>query len=687
MTLTFTDKQREAIEAPFDRSLAITGPNRSGKSTALAARAERFARETGCSPFYAPHPSALVELAHIALNEAGYAVRIVDEIAARRLFTRCAQPLFDLTWELLEDRDVDPEVAALRSPDRFTEAAYRLLRKLRDAAIDPATFLTRSLAGATEFYANPPNLAHAELILATKDAYRDSLAATNDELQRQYRREIDLAKILAGLFETYVEAVDEEPALAPSDAIARAIGVLEKSPHIAAALRERFSHAFVDEIQEATPAQRRLLEAIYGATLPGLTVAGDVRAATSTFRGSRPEIALGKLAVTIELPPLAHETPAFALHRAKTTADEANHIAAYIRDLLGRGVAPGDIAMLFRSSADVHCYTDVLLDRDIPVAVGGDLNIFSDRRALDALALLWNVWDPFRHEWMLRTLAGRALALCDASVATLCSDPPDPQRPLFVVDDEPAPTARSSRWDPKRDVRLGWNVLRGDQDPQLNESARARVARFRELRAHWIAAMIDAPFDTFVRTVWAQGLAVDGTPGSARALAQQHVLQVLLDRLCVLHAARPEATLGDLLDDIAERAEEDDEFCAPPSDTRFVSALSIDAARGRSFAHVIVPDARPGSFPRWYVPDAFLWSPKYGMIPRENVGDAQAARTAKFSYYLHVSKARDAYNAQERRAFEYALSRAHSSVLVTASGSATRGITAPEFLEELRTRR
>jgi hypothetical protein len=48
------------------------------------------------------------------------------------------------------------------------------------------------------------------------------------------------------------------------------------------------------------------------------------------------------------------------------------------------------------------------------------------------------------------------------------------------------------------------------------------------------------------------------------------------------------------------------------------------------------------------------------------------------------SKASQRYNQGERRAFDYALSRARHDALVTASGTPTRGLTAPEFLEELR---
>lgn len=686
MTVDLRGEQREAIDAGFEASLEIAGPSRSGKTTALRARARRYEDECGRPLLFANHPCELVALARATLDAANTPVRIVDEMEARRAFARCAQPLLDLSWPELQKGSIDPEVAALRMPQRFLEAAYRMIRKLRDANIDPQTFLDRSLAGATDFYAKPPNFAHSALIAATKDAYRDSLDVTPQELQRQYRREIDLVKILHRLYADYVASTHASEALCESDAVALALERLRERPGLADLVRERFAHVFVDEMQEATPAQRALLDAIYGTPLQSVSFAGDAKAATSRFRGSRPDIALAGAAHTVRLTHVA-DKPAISMHRAKTQSEEAAFVAARIHEEIERGVPADEIAVLFRSSGDVQIYLDALLDRDIPAAAAGDVNVFADRRALDAIALLWNVWDPFRHEWLLRTLSAKAMAFADASIAVLCADPPSPQAPLFALDLEQAPTARTSRWDPKRDVRLGWNVLRGEADVSLNEGARERIARFRKLRDGWTSAMTALPLAAFVRKVWSEGLASDGPPGSARARAQQHILHHVLRRLLMLQRERPSATLGDLLGDVSERAESDCETCDAILDPGFVQMLNVDEARGRSFAFVAIPDARAGSFPRWYVPDAFLWSPTLGMIPRENAGAARTSRTAKFSYYLYRTKAREAYNAQERCAFEYALSRARATVLVTACGSPTRGITAPEFLEELRNAR
>jgi superfamily I DNA/RNA helicase len=707
--IVLLDEQRAAVEAPFEAALAITGAPGTGKSCALRARFERFTSERGnaSSPF-AEHPDELAVLAERALAEAGKRVTIVDDVEAEWTFARCAGPLFALEWDQFIAGAVDPEVPGLRSPDRFLVAAFRLFRKLRDAAIAPDAFLDRSLRGATSFYANPPNFAHPELILATKDAYRDSLDVSPQELQRQYRREVDLAKVLAQLYRAYVDEVTQSRYMTRRDAIAEALDVLADAT-IAGRVRSPAEAAFVDEAQEATVATRLLLEAVYGKTLDGVTLAGDPASATSTFRGARPETMFAGIA-TVELKeqhrnPLAVELAcrqltrsyakidaknvegALTLARVKSEEDEARYVADAVRARLEQGTPPSEIALVFRSVCDVHAYEDALLDRNIPVAVSGDVNIFEDRRALDALALLWNVWDPFRHAWLIRTLCGPAYALSDASLVALCSEPPDAQAALFVLDDEPAPTTRSGRWDPKRDVRLGWNVIRGDQDGALNAGARERVERFRARRLGWLRAMKEAPSAHFVRTVWREGLAQEGAPGSARALAQQLLLRRLLARLNAYVRSNPGATLGDVLEYAQARSVSTLESCEWDGDPRFVNILSIDAARGREFDFVAVPDARAGSFPRWYVPDSFLFSPAAGMVPKDNVGDARASRTAKFSYYLYKTKAREAYNDEERRAFVFALRRAKRSALVTASGKATRGTTAPEFFEELRNAR
>lgn len=688
-------------EHSFEGHVTITGAPGTGKTSALRARRDRLlALEPNASIFDGSAPGAIARLAFEVLRACGIDAKEIDDVEASLLFCDTARGLLALEWDHIVSGQLDPEVPGLRSPARFLASAFRLVRKLIDASIPPDEFLERSLSGATSFYAKPPNFAHPELLRETKDVYRDSLDVTAVELNRQYEREIDLAKILARLYSSYLDRIRATGTMTSRDATYVAI---ERARPNALPFR----YAFVDNAEELTTAQLKLLQALFGESLSGVTFAGDAGSATNTFRGARPdrvfslpaerielveqhrspvgvELACAQLTHSKDRPRANGVRPTITLHRARSEREEAYAIADRVRALLDAGSQPNQIAVVFRTVADVQAYEAALLDRGVPALVAGDVNVFNDRRALDALALLWNAWDPFRHDWMLRTLAGPSMALSDASLEALCSEPPDAQTPLFAIDDEPSPTARSGRWDPKRDLRLGWNVVRGDRDNALSDTAATRLRAFRAMRERWLKMLGTQRLEKFVRAVWKDALACVGPPNSAAARAQERLLQRLLSRLVAYERTHPGASLGDVVAYAEERGKSDLETCEDDGDPTFVPILSIDATRGRDFEHVIIGDVRAGSFPRWYVPDAFLFSPLLGMIPKENVGDARASRTAKFSYYIVKSKARENYNAEERRAFVYALRRARSSVFVSTSGKPTRGVTAPEFFEELR---
>lgn len=631
--------------------------------------------------------------------------RIDDERAAQ-LFAIAAAPLLSLEWTEIVDARVDPEVPGLRAPDRFLEAAFRLVRKLRDGCISPEAFLESALRGATGWYSNPPNLAHPDVIAYTKDAYRDSLYADPPELQRQYRREVDLAKVLAKLYRAYLDHPVRRGCLTARDAIALARERAGADPACAERLRARYSAAFVDDAQELTLCELQLLQALYGESLEGVTLCGDPESALTTFRaGARPDRVFTlqgertECTVQRRSPPAidaacrhltgagapaipASEEPVLTLFRASTQRAEADYVADAVVDLLQRNTAPENIAVLFRSVSSVGVYRDALLARNVDVDLGGDAAIFGEIDAIDALALLWSVYDPFRHEYLLRVLSGTTLRLSDHTLYTLCGEPPDPQTPLLNDLPEGEPK-RSGRWDAKRDLRLGWNVLHGDRDADLSDLARERLQRFRAMHAQWNAAAASlAPSQLAVR-VWNDALAPRGTPGSATQAYQMRTLQRVLDRMRAFEAAHPDAALGEFLE-YADEREQNDIAMKPEFAQRAVRMFSIETARGMEFDHVILPNVRAGAFPRWYAPDAFLYSPSQGMIAKENVGEgARAARTAKFSYYMYRMKTREAYNREERRAFVYGLRRARRSVIVTASERASRGAAAPEFLAEL----
>jgi len=724
-----------ALALPAEHGLvAFTGPPASGKTEALARRfaalaaadpaladaaiitaarddgaralAARIAAASGLAVRGATLDALAFELLRAHPLETGLALdlELIGELDAEEIFERAAAPLFSAEWSDWLGADVDPEIAGLRTPARFAGAALRLIRKLRDAGIDDQGFLAVALRGATTFYANPPNLASPALLSATKDEHRASLAADPSELDRQRRRELDLAKILARLYRAYVDELVRRGCLTAGDALAEATRLLQNRPAIVRALRRRLHVAFVDDAHDLSPAALRFLRALFGDALDGVAVAGDPDAATQTFAGARPERIFGRAALTVVLAPSTVPAQILAVARAVIDADpsrpvpggdavrvlragdrtaEAAEVAERIAALIHAGTPPGRIAIVHRTLRTLATFEDALVARDIAIAPAGDPALFERADVLDALSLLWSAVDPFRHVWILRALQTPMMRLSDASIAVLCGEPADPQPALFSLPETAAEGDR--RWDRKRDLRLGSNVLRGERDADLSPLARERITVFRTRRARWTEWLRQTDPATAARAIVEDGGLLLARHGETAA--RERLRATLIERL---HALIADYAVRHPFDDLAgalaycERLAAGDrgpELIDERSDA--VAVASVERVLARRFDHVFVVDARAGAFPPYYVPDAFLFSTTYGMIPKESAGDALAARTAKFTWYEHHAKPRAAYVREQRRVFAAALGRADRSVTVSASGRATRGIAAPELASEV----
>ena len=725
-----------ALALPAEHGLlAFTGPPTSGKTEALVRRfatlveadpalaqaaivtaaredgaralAARIADATGIAVRGATLDALAFELLRAHPLDTGLALDLeaIDPLDAEEIFERAAAPLFSAEWSDWLGADVDPEIAGLRTPARFAGAALRLIRKLRDSGIDDDAFLAVAMRGATTFYANPPNLTSPALLSATKDEHRASLAVGASELDRQRRRELDLAKILARLYRAYVDELVRRGCLTASDALAEATRLLENHPAIARALRRRLRVAFVDDVHDLPAAALRFLHALFGDALDGVAVAGEPDAATQTFAGARPERVLGRAVTTVPLGPGTLHPQIVAVMRAVIDADPARPIppgdavrvlraadrAAEVDEVAGRvaalvraGTPPARIAVVHRTLRTLADYEDALTARDVPVALAGDPALFERADVRDALALLWVAVDPFHHVWTLRALQTPMLRLSDASIAILCGEPAHPQPALFTLPANDTDTDR--RWDRKRDLRLGSNVLRGERDADLPSLARERLLAFRARRARWCDWLLTSDVATAARAIVEDGGLL--LPRTGETSARARLRATLIERLTALigsYATRhPFDDLAAALaycERLAAAEHAGPELVDERDDA--VTVASVERILARRFDHVFVVDARAGSFPPYYVPDAFLFSTTYGMIPKDSVGDTVAARTAKYTWYEHHAKPRAAYVREQRRLFAAALGRADVSATVCACGRPTRGVAAPELASEI----
>jgi superfamily I DNA/RNA helicase len=708
--------QQEAIAHPFESPLvAIDGAAGTGKTQALLGRVRNIAATLEgdrCVLLGAPDGMKLEALVRtleqgtpqgqiVALTPADVAFdlllrhaiqrgapepSLIDDVRAAHLFEQAGAELFSLEWSEFVSAEVDPEIAGLRTPERFVAAAYRLIRKLRSAQIEPGEFEALCMRGATSFYANPPNFASPELITATGAQYRDSLRVDANELARQREREIDLAKILVRLYQRYCERLRTQRCHTHADALAASTILLRTDAGFAAATKQRYPYACIDDAQDLTKGEILFLEALYGPELHGVTLAGDAAQATCTFAGARGERILAQARVRFTLAGQRRSAPAIAevarraidvratataapesvaLYRATSVQDEAGFVADNIAAAIAAGTAPKRIALIARSVRAMGDYLHALLERDVPVDIAGDANLYDFAAVQDALAALWSVADPYRHDWLLRTLEAPWLALSDASIALLCGEPSNLQPLLFELPKGEHDPARA-RWDKHRDLRLGRNVTRGDRDADLPPESLARVLAFRSARERWEEQERTLDLVSLARLIAGETILAT-EQGAARRCFDAALIARLIDDIAAFAAREPLGSLHDYLTYV-ERVGETDEDLLSLRMRRddCVNVLSVEAAKGREFEAVFIVDARAAAFPRYYVPDAFLFYPPSASSPRRTSATVRWRHAPRSSPMRCISSKRASVMSRKNGAHLLAPPRERPSV----SGSA-----------------
>lgn len=703
----------------------IVGPAGSGKTKELLGRIA----STGIAPermiVASPHPNSARGLGGKTLAEysfdilranefvSGLALDLepIDDVDAEEHFEEAASLLFSLELgELLEPElgdapSIDYEIAGLRAPERFAQAAYRLIRKLRAYGISPQRFLQTALQKAADWYANPPNFYHPDLRIAAK-RYKESLDVDAPELERQRRREIDLAKILAKTYESYVADTEERGCLTGVDAVAEATRVLATTRGAAERVRVQYVAAFVDDAQDLTVGELDFLRAIFGKSLSGVTLAGDEDQATRRFWGARPErvFACGE---PHELSPpsgsygsivaaareflhdrtlVTNPEGLITLFRTASIEREAAFVATEIEKLLDAGAQPGAIAVLARSLGYAQPYAEALLERNIAVSLVGDLDLLRAPAVQDGLSLLWTTEDLYRHDWLLRALQTPTLRFADATLVALCGEPPSAQARLFPPTElEAEDPPNRGTIDRGRDVRLGRNVESGERDGDLPSALSERLVRFRERRLRWKAIADDAPLEDVARLIFTEGGLFESEPGenAARFAYRRELLERFLRRLATYGSSDRTRTLGDALRYFERIATSHWPHCDAESENpSAVTVAQIEAIKGRTYASVFIPNLRAGAFPPYWVPEAFVYTVKWGIIPKDNVGDARASRTAKFTWYQHQAKVLEQHATEARHLLYCAMTRATERLWLSAPGSPTRAFSAPELLAE-----
>ena len=292
-----------------------------------------------------------------------------------------------------------PEVAS--NPIRWVSQAANRLRLRTDKAE------LRDLAGEID-WAKSSLVAPGEYPAAAAKAHRGiSLTAER------------VAEVYAG----YEDAKRRNNEIDFSDLLLIMALALEEIPDVARAIRTRYRYFVIDEYQDVSPIQQRLLDAWLGGR-DDVCVVGDANQTIYSFAGARPSYLLdfaerypeatvvrlerdyrstpqivdlaNRLISGASEGPAAHlrlvgqrpdgPHPSFAEYDDEVA--EAESVAAAAKRLIAAGTPASEVAVLFRINAQSEVYEQALAEAGIPYVLRGGEKFFDRAEVRQALVLL-----------------------------------------------------------------------------------------------------------------------------------------------------------------------------------------------------------------------------------------------------------------------------------------------------------
>ncbi|GAA3058159.1 ATP-dependent DNA helicase UvrD2 [Pseudonocardia yunnanensis] len=431
------DEQLAAVTAPRGPVCVLAGAG-TGKTRTITRRIAHLARTGHVAPgqvlavTFTARAAGEMRTRLRALGVAGVQARTFHAAALRQLRYFWPRVVGGDQWQLLEGKV------------RIVGQAAARVKAGTDAAS------LRDLAGEIEW---------AKASLVTSDGYAAAVAKLRRDTPGP-------AEQVAAVYAGYEELKNRAELLDFDDLLLHTAAALEEHGPVAEEFRDRYRCFVVDEYQDVTPLQQRVLDAWLGER-DDLTVVGDANQTIYTFAGASPRYLLdfprrfpeaavvrlqrdyrstpqvvsaantligsarGRVAGTRlrligQLSP--GPEPDFAEHDDEPA--EAAAVAAQIKRLVADGTPAAEIAVLFRINAQSEVYEQALTDVGVPYQVRGGERFFSRpevRRAMTAL----RVAAPGR--------AGDDVPLVDAVRAILA--------PVGLTQEPPGGATQRAQWE------------------------------------------------------------------------------------------------------------------------------------------------------------------------------------------------------------------------------------------------
>jgi DNA helicase-2/ATP-dependent DNA helicase PcrA len=238
------------------------------------------------------------------------------------------------------------------------------------------------------------------------------------------------ATAVARLFQAYEDVKTDRNVIDFEDVLLITVGILQEDPRVAATVRDQYRHFVVDEYQDVSPLQQRMLDLWLGGR-DELCVVGDASQTIYSFTGATsrhllefprryPEAQIVKLVrdyrSTPEVVQLANSLlagrrsagpaadaewskplqllaqrpngPAPEFLECSDDEAEAAAVAARIKALIGAGTRASDIAVLFRTNGQSEAYEQALASAGVGYQLRGGERFFARKEVRDAILQL-----------------------------------------------------------------------------------------------------------------------------------------------------------------------------------------------------------------------------------------------------------------------------------------------------------
>ncbi len=394
------ERQREAVTALRGPLVVLAGAG-TGKTRVITHRIAHGV-DTGA---YSPGRVMAVTFTAKAAGEMRGRLRSLGvEGVSARTFHAAALAQLNFFW---------PTVAGDTAPSIIDNKVRVLAHAADSIGIEPDTATLRDIASEIEW---------RKVSMLSIDQYA---AARPRGVGR-----FDVTRV-ADLQRSYEKLKDERRQLDFEDVLLACAGMLEAEPHVAAAVHEQYRHFTVDEYQDVSPLQHRLLQLWVG-DRRDLCVVGDASQTIYSFAGADSRFLLefahrytdarvvrletnyrsdaAILAVANELMRnrpgalelVAARAPTLEMPRAETPSQaqtptvtaypddvaEARGVAGHIAARIAGGTDPRNIAVLYRSHAQSAELIRALADRGIAATVVGGRRFFDIPEVRQALMAL-----------------------------------------------------------------------------------------------------------------------------------------------------------------------------------------------------------------------------------------------------------------------------------------------------------